>query len=449
MKKTSTWDMGLRCGYLVPMTDKETFYKNYFIGISKDQITFVGPYKKNLETQSKKFLDFSNHIVLPGLINAHTHLGMSLFRGVEDNLNLHQWLFDKIFPLEEKFVTPSFVELGTKLSAYECIRFGTTCVSDMYFYPEKALSVWDKMGLRGIFGQPLISFKSPENKSDDNSKLFKKFETLKQKYSQHPRLGVSLAPHAPYTCSKELLQKVREYQKKHSCLVHIHLAETQAEVQDVTKKHNLSPTAYLYSLELLNKNTLCAHAVHTSENDQNLLAKSGASLVHNPDSNFKLGSGIAPIVSYLNKDINVALGTDGAASNNDLSLFGAMDLMAKGQKVLSSDISEIKTGQVLWASTQGGAKALGLEKKIGSVEVGKQADIIAVDLKFAHLRPLSNPLSHLVFSTQGLEVDSTLVAGKILMKNKKILLPGFEQTLKKAQSQRDKIETFLKNKTKK
>jgi len=428
------------------MTEMGTTLEDTFIGIEDDTITKVTRFSKRYKDQCKRFLDLSHHIVLPGLINAHTHLAMTHFRGIEDNLGLQQWLFEKIFPLEGKFVSKSFVKLGTQLAAFECIRFGTTTVADMYFYPEESLKVWDEMGLRGLFGQPVISFPAPEAPDGNNDPLFKKFEVLFRKYQNHPRLQVALAPHAPYTCTPELLTQVKKLQEKLNCFVHIHLAETATEVQEIQTRFGKTPTEYLYDLGLLGTKTLCAHVVHTTQKDQELLKKTQTNVTHNPDSNFKLGSGIAPITDYIKQGINVCLGTDGVASNNDLSMFGAMDLMAKGQKVNAKDISSFSTWMALWAATRAGAKALGLEKSIGQIKEGYQADVIAVDTRFAHLHPISDPASHLVFSTQGLEVDTTMVAGKILMRDKKFSAKGFENVLQKVQKQRTQIVKFLNSK---
>lgn len=439
----SKYTLGIRAGYLVPMNDQNQYFENYFIGIHDDKITTVQPFKKNMISHCHKFLNLEHQIVMPGLINTHTHLAMTLLRGIEDNLNLQDWLFTRIFPLEGQFVNKKFVEVGTRLAAFECIRFGTTTVSDMYFYPETALKVWDTMGLRGVFGQPMISFPSPESADGNNDLLFKKFDQLFKKYQNHNRLQVSLAPHAPYTCTPELLKQVQEKQQQTGCLVHIHVAETQAEVKDVKTRFSATPVEHLKNIGLLNPRTVMAHVVHTNTKDQKLMAQSGAHVLHNPDSNFKLGSGIAPVTDYLKQNINVALGTDGVASNNDLSLFGAMDLMAKAQKVNATDISKFTTWMALNAATTSGAQALGLSKQVGQIAEDYLADIISVDTQFAHLTPISDPSSHLVFSTQGLEVDTTIVAGKILMQNKKFKVPGFEQTLKEAQRVRVKIKKFL------
>lgn len=438
-----SYSIGIRANYVIPMTETRVTLEDTFIGIENDTIAKVTKFSSRYKNQCKKFLDLNHHIVLPGLINTHTHLAMSQFRGIEDNLNLQQWLFDKIFPLEAKFVSKPFVKLGTQLAAYECIRFGTTTIADMYFYPEESLKVWDEMGLRGLFSQPVISFPAPEALDGNNEPLFKKFEQLYNKYQNHPRLQVALAPHAPYTCTPELLTQVRELQKKWDCFVHIHLAETATEVQDIQNRFGCSPTEHLNALGLLGPKTLCAHVVHTSKQDQEILKNTGANVTHNPDSNFKLGSGIAPVTDYIKSGINVSLGTDGAASNNDLSLFGAMDLMAKGQKVMAQDISSFTTWMALWSATRAGAKALGLENSIGQIQEGFQADLIAVDTRFAHLHPISDPVSHLVFSTQGLEVDTTIVAGRILLKDKKFTHKSFDTVLKAAQKQRAQMVKFL------
>jgi len=441
-----SYSIGIRAKYLLPMTEMGLTLEDAFIGIENDKIAKVTKFLNRYKTQCKKFLNLSDHIILPGLINTHTHLAMTQFRGIEDNLNLQKWLFEKIFPLEEKFVSKSFVKLGTQLAAFECIRFGTTTIADMYFYPEESLKVWDQMGLRGLFGQPVISFPSPESKDGNNSPLFLKFETLFKKYKNHTRLQVALAPHAPYTCNPQLLNQVKEAQEKWDCYVHTHLAETSTEVQEIQSRFGRSPTEHLNAYGLLGPKTLCAHVVHTSKKDQELLKQTQTNVIHNPDSNFKLGSGIAPITEYIQQGITVCLGTDGSASNNDLCLFGAMDLMAKGQKVNAKDISSFSTWMAIWSATRSGARALGFENSLGQIKEGFQADLIAVDTRFAHMHPISDPASHLVFSTQGLEVDTTIVEGKILLQNKKFTHKGFNSVLKAVQKQRFQVVKFLDSK---
>jgi 5-methylthioadenosine/S-adenosylhomocysteine deaminase len=367
---------------------------------------------------------------------------MTLFRGVEDDIPLKEWLFDRIFPLEARFVDEKFVRLGTQLAAWECIRFGTTTIADMYFYPEVAMKVWDKVGLRGVFGQPFMSIPTPEDHSAGDSAV-QRFERLFEKVKAHSRLSISLAPHAPYTCTDELLLKIIEVQKQTGVLVQIHVSETQAEVEESAQKFGKSPVKRLYDLGLLGPKTLIAHAVHLLPGDLELLRKTQTKIAHNPDSNCKLASGVAPVRDYLDQGLVVSLGTDGAASNNSLSLFGAMNLMAKLHKVTQKDSMKMQAYEVLYAATMGGAKALNLERQIGSLEEGKWADIIIVDGSAPNLTPLTDPISHLVYSATGYEVDTVFCHGKLLMKNKKIKTINKNQIVKKANALRNRIYEHL------
>ncbi|MCX7674549.1 MAG: amidohydrolase [Bdellovibrionaceae bacterium] len=437
------FDLGIRAGFLIPMTEMGLIYHDYFIGVSGTKISLVAPFENGHQMRCKKFLDRSEHIVLPGLINAHTHLAMTLFRSIEDDLKLQDWLFQVIFPLEKEFVNNDFVRLGTELAALECTRFGVTTVADMYFHPESALRVWDREGLRGFFPQPLISFPSPESPEGHNDPLFEKFLALNEKYKDHPRLKTGLAPHAPYTCGIELLQKVQRYQEQWGCTVSIHLAETKTEVEDIQKRYQKTPTQHLYDLGLLNNKTILAHVVHTSPSDRTLLRASQAHVVHNPDSNFKLGSGIAPVTDYMEQGIHVALGTDGAASNNTLCMIQAMNLMAKAQKVFADDVSRFKTWMALWAATRGGAKALGWDDQIGQIKEGFEADLIAIALNEPHMHPIDDPVSHMVFCAQGLDVHTTIVAGRVLMSSQAVKGKYVQDVYRRAHNIRSAMRRYL------
>lgn len=437
------FDIGIRADWAVTMAGgKAHVEKNLFFGISKSNIALVSPWKLSLKKSCRKFIYQKNSVALPGFVNGHAHLAMTLFRGIEDDLPLHTWLFERIFPLEKKLVTKNFVKTGTELAALECIRFGVTTVCDMYFYSQESAKVWDKAGLRGTFAQVFASAPLPEDKDlgADKEKLFL---SLYKKYEKHPRIRPSVGPHAPYTCSDELLRKTAELSKKYSVPLQIHLSETAEEVQTSKTKLGISPVERLSKLAVLSPHTICAHGVHLDNKDIEIMKKSGASIVYNPDSNAKLASGIAPIPKYLAAKIPVALGTDGSASNNDLSLFGAMDLGTKLQKVHSGTTTAMTAKQALYMATLGGAKAIGLGDQIGSLEVGKAADLILIDLQFPHLQPLNNLISHLVYSAQGLEVDTVFCHGKLLMRNKKILSLKPEAIYKKLEIIQHKISKQL------
>jgi 5-methylthioadenosine/S-adenosylhomocysteine deaminase len=438
------FDWGLRARFALPMQGGVHVEEDFFLGIRGTKIAHAGPFKKALQTRSKKFIHAKNKVLLPGLINGHTHLAMTLFRGIEDDVPLKTWLFERIFPLENEFVAPDFVKTGTELAALECIRFGTTTIADMYFYPRTSIQVWEKAGLRGIFGQVFMSFPIPEDKTLGPDR-FARFDELHTRYKDHDRITIGLAPHAPYTCDDDLLKSIARKSAETGALVHIHLAEAESEVHESLKKHNgRTPTEHLDKIGFLGPRTLCAHAIHLTEKDRQILKRTGARVVHNPDSNLKLGSGVAPIAEYLREGVPVALGTDGSASNNDLSLFGAMDLATKAQKLTHRDNTAMKAAQALWMATQGGAEALNLGNQIGSLEVGKKADLVLIDLDFPHLQPVSDPISHLVYATQGLEVDTVFCNGRPLLRDKKFLTLKAEPVFKKAEAYRKKIARKVK-----
>jgi 5-methylthioadenosine/S-adenosylhomocysteine deaminase len=436
------FDWGFRVAYALPMQGRVHVERDFFLGVTGNVITHIGPFEPTLEARSKTFIHEPEKVLLPGLVNGHTHLAMNLFRGLEDDVPLQIWLFERIFPLEAEFVTPEFVRTGTELAALECIRFGTTTVSDMYFYAQSSIDVWDQFGLRGIFSQALMSHPIPEDKTLGPDR-FARFDALFNKYCNHDRISIAIAPHAPYTCDDELLRQAAQKSEEAGALIHIHVAETAAEVAESIAKHGKTPVEHLYNLGVLGPRTVCAHGVHVSDSDRHLLKRSGARVIHNPDSNFKLGSGTAPIPDYLRDGIPVGLGTDGAASNNDLSLFGAMDLASKAQKLAHRDNAAMTAAQALWMATKGGADALGLGDRIGSLEVGKYADFILVDFAFPHLKPLYDPVSHLVYATQGLEVDTVFCHGKPLLREKQFValdpIPIFEA----AEAYRAKIAAFF------
>ncbi len=437
------FDLGVRAGYMLTMKDgRAEPLRDHFIGVKDGAITEVARFRPALKTASRKFIDGSGQACLPGLINGHTHLPMSLFRGVADDVSFHDWLFTRILPLEAKLVSQTFVRDGLELAALECIRFGVTTVNEMYFFAAAEAATLARAGLRAIVAQTMASFPLPEDKAVGTDK-FAIVDSLRKKYARHRRLRIGYGPHAPYTCDDALLTAVREATAKNGAPVHIHLSETEKEVAEHREKHGVSPVARLERLGLLRAGTICAHCVHLDEADRDLLARTGASAVYNPDSNAKLGAGVAPVVDYLQRGIPVSLGTDGAASNNDLSLFGAMDIGTKLQKLVSGDSSAFRAEQALSAATWGGARALGLGELVGSLEVGKRADLILVDLRYPHLQPVHDLVSQLVYAAQGCEVSTTVCEGKVLFARGRFTTLSEKKIFAKAEAWRKKIQATL------
>lgn len=437
------FDLGVFAETFLSMKDSRAVVeKNIFLGVVKGEIVEICPWKKSLRSKCKKFIDGKGQVCLPGMVNGHSHLPMTLFRGLEDDVPFHVWLFERILPLEGKMVSKDFVKVGTELAALECIRFGVTTVNEMYFYAAETAAALDRAGMRGIVSQTVAKFPLPEDK-DLGTDKFKVFRDAKKKFSKSNRIEIGLAPHAPYSCDDALLRKVLEVADETNSPIHIHVSETAKEVEDSKKEFGITPVERLQKLGLLRSRTLCAHCVHLDDVDIEIFKKSGASVLYNPDSNMKLASGIAPVAEYLKEGIPVSLGTDGSASNNDLSIFGAMDIGTKLQKLAFQDSTAMTAEQALVAATIGGAKALGLGDKVGSLEVGKRADFIFVDFQFPHLQPVHNPVSHLVYAAQGLEVDTVVCDGKLLMEKKKFKTLNEKSVYKKATAWRNKIAKEL------
>lgn len=444
LNASDKFDLGIHSQYTLTMADDQPeVLENQFIGVKNNLITYVGPYKEIFKRNSRKFIHGGHHLAMPGLINAHTHLAMTLFRGVEDDVPLQTWLFERIFPLEGQFVSADFVKVGTELAALECIQFGTTTVNEMYFFAETAAKVWEQAGLRGIFSQAFIGFPLPDEAAYGVDK-FELFARLHKRFQNHDRIIPGLAPHAPYTCDDELLTKVLELSKSSNSPIHIHVAEAANEVTDSLAKHKRTPVQKLMDLQFLSKNVRCAHMVQVNDEDIALVQKSGAAIIFNPDSNMKLASGAAPIPKYLKAGVPVAIGTDGSASKNDLSLFAAMNVGAKMQKLINKDPTALTAEQALYMATLGGAKALGLDHLVGSLEVSKRADVILVDLNYPHFYPHHDLISNLVYAASGMEVSDVICDGKILKHKGKITALNAEPIYKKATAYGRKIQQTLR-----
>lgn len=429
------FDLGIRAQYILRMSSgtKVSSERDFFLGIRAGKIAELRPWVPDDNDLCHDFIDAQNHVLLPGMVNGHTHLAMTLYRGLEDDVPFQKWLFDRILPLESRMVNSEFVRVGTELAALECIRFGVTTVNDMYYFTRVTADTLDRAGLRGLVGQPFASVPLPDDQllGRDKAKLF---EELHEKYCDHSRITAALAPHAPYTCNDQILREVVALSDRFDAPIHIHVSETAHEVQDSLELYQMSPVKRLFGLGILRKTTLAAHCVHLSDEDIGLMRSAGASIVYNPDSNLKLSSGIAPIARYRAEGIRVALGTDGAASNNDLSIFGAMDLGTKLQKMVSGSNTAMVARDALACATQEGADALGLGGVIGSLEIGKEADLILVHLNHPHLQPVHDVQSLLVYSASGLEVDTVICQGKVLMKDGEILTLDRERILSEAEA---------------
>jgi 5-methylthioadenosine/S-adenosylhomocysteine deaminase len=410
------YDLGVLCGHFMPVRKGEdvAVERDVFVGVRDGIIVSVEPVSEmHRRDCSKTLIDARDKLVMPGLVNAHTHLPMTLFRGLGDDASLHDWLHKTIFPLEAKVISAETARLGTGLALLESIRFGTTTLADMYFFEECIAETLDAAGLRAFVSVGFLDFPTPDNKACDDSGV-RALQRLCERYAGHPRIRPAVAAHAPYTCSDATITKCLSLARSADIPFHIHVAETEWEVQNQMAEHGRSPVRRLHDLGATGESSLFAHCVHLSDEDISILADSGTAVVHNPESNMKLGSGIAPVVKLRNAGVRLALGTDGAASNNNLNLFGEMDAAAKLQKLHAHDSSAMRASDAIYMATMGGAEAIGLGGVTGSLEIGKAADLIVVGLDHPHMQPLHSMASQIVYAATGHEVETVVCGGEIL-----------------------------------
>ena len=369
--------------------------------------------------EARETIDAGGQVVMPGLINTHTHAPMVLYRGLADDLALMDWLQQYIFPGEAKTVSPAFVRAGTRLAALEMIQSGTTTYTDMYYFEEEIARATREAGLRGVLGQTIIQFPVPDAKTPQEG--LARAERFIKEFATDDLITPAVAPHAMYTLDRAMLKSIRALADREHAQVIIHLAETQDEVRTARQKYHLTPTGFLESIGFWGPKTIAAHAVWVTPADIRILARRHVGVSHNPESNMKLASGTAPVTAMRTAGIAVGLGTDGAASNNDLDMFEAMRQAAFLHKLMTRDPRAIPAPVALRMATLDGARALGMEKTIGSLEAGKRADLIVVSMSAARQTPMYDPLSHLVYVTRGDDVRTTIVNGKVLMRDRKML----------------------------
>ena len=365
---------------------------------------------------AEKVIDGKHHLVMPGWVNTHTHAAMSIYRGLADDLPLMEWLEKHIWPAEAKFGTEQNVRLGTQLAMHEMIQSGTTCFSDMYFYQDAVAEEVTKVGMRVVLGEGILDFPTPSIK--DPKKSFTYVEALIKQWQNEDLVTCAVSPHAPYTVSEERLRTAKALANKYDVIFHTHLSETAFEVQQSKDLHGLSPVEYLDSIGLLDDKTVAAHCVHLSPKDIEIIQHRNMAVAHNPQSNMKLGSGIPPIQQYLDRGIRVGVGTDGVASNNNLNMFEELDVASKLAKAVDMDATRLNANTMLEMGTIKGAEILGLADKIGSIEIGKQADIQIIDLNYSRLLPIYHPSSHIIYAMNGSEVRHVIVNGQLVMEDR-------------------------------
>lgn len=377
-------------------------------------------------------LDATGKVVMPGLINTHTHAAMVMYRGLGNDLALMDWLQKYIFPAEARTVSPEFVRVGTRLALLEMIQSGTTTYADMYYFEEEVARVTKAAGLRGVLGQTVIEFSVPDAKTPADA--LKRTEAFAKEFAQDDLITPSIAPHAVYTLDAATLTAASELAKRLNIPIQIHLAETSAEIGQSQERHQRRPVALLDSLKFWAPVTIGAHGVWISPEEIALLKLRNVGISNNPESNMKLASGTAPVVGYRRAGVNVGLGTDGAASNNDLDMFEAMRQAAFQQKLANMDPRVISAPEALEMATIGGARVLGQQARIGSLEIGKLADVIVVDMSRTRQTPLFDPVSQVVYVTRGDDVETTVVNGKVLMRGRKVLTMDEALVLREARA---------------
>ena len=435
-------DLIIRGGTVVTMDGASRVIENGAVAIKGERIIAVGT---TAELAAKyvagRTINAAGKVVMPGLINTHTHVPMVLFRGIADDLMLMEWLQKYIFPAEAKNVDEQFVRWGTRLGCLEMIQGGTTTFVDMYYFEDAIADETARAGMRAVLGETVLDFPAPDNKTWDAAMA--SAEKFAVKWKGHPLITPAIAPHAPYTVSTDHLKQTHSFSQRLGVPLITHIAEDQAEVKTIQERYGASSVAYLDRIGLLDERVIAAHMVWPTSDDINTLAKRSVGVAHCPQSNMKLAAGAAPVPAMLKAGLAVGLGTDGAASNNDLNMWEEMDTAAKLHKFTSKDPTVLNAREALEMATIRGARAIHQDKEIGSLEAGKRADLIIVDLESAHQTPVYNVYSELVYATKASDVETVIINGRIIMQNRRVLTIDERSVRVKANEYRDQIRKSL------
>ncbi|MFZ2957369.1 MAG: amidohydrolase family protein [Candidatus Ozemobacteraceae bacterium] len=417
------------------------------VAVSSDRIVAVGPAAEiGAEFTARETVDCKGRILMPGLVNTHTHVPMTLMRGLADDLRLDVWLMGYMMPVEREFVSPEFVRLGTQLACAEMIRSGTTCFADMFYYEDSVADGAAAAGMRAVCGSSVLKFPTPDSRDYEES--LKSARAFILKWKDHPLIVPSIAPHAPYTTTPEIIKACAAIAVDFNVPLQIHLSETTQEVEGIRTAHGMPVIPYMKKQNLFDAKVIAAHCVHIDEGEIRALANAGAGVAHNPSSNLKLASGSAPVAKMLDLKVNVGIGTDGPASNNDLDMFEEMRLTSLLGKLTTGDPTSLPARTVVMMATRGGARAIHMGDRIGSIEPGKKADMIMVDLNLAHNAPRfrrdpNGPYSQLVYASKATDVTDVMVEGRFLMRNHQLLTLNEQDLIEKSQEFATKIDTFL------
>ena len=425
-------------GTIVTMDSARQVIDDGGIAVRAGRIVAIGS-RAQIEARytSRQRVNATGKLITPGLINGHTHIPMVLFRGLADDLDLQEWLTKYIFPAEAKNVTEDFVRVGTRLGLAEMIRGGTTTYCDMYYFEDAIAEETSKAGVRGVLGETVIDFPVADNKT--NAEAMTYVEKFVSRWKGNDLIVPAIAPHAPYTVSEDHLKAVRAFSDRTGAAIVTHVSETKRELDDSIKAKGASPVAYLERIGFLSERVIAAHMVWPQGSDIEILKKRRVGVVHNPQSNMKLASGVAPVPKMMEQGVLLGLGTDGAASNNDLNIWEEMDTVAKLHKVFSGDPKVISAQQAFELATIRGAQALHLEKEIGSLEVGKRADLLLIERDSLNQIPLYNIYSDLVYATKASDVEGVIINGRVVMQNRRLLTLDEVSIKRDARTYRERI----------
>jgi 5-methylthioadenosine/S-adenosylhomocysteine deaminase len=436
-------DLIVSGGIVVTMDSARAIYQDGSVAVRGDSIVAVGP-RAEIEAryQSAQVIDARGHLVLPGFINGHTHVPMTLFRGLHDDVTLNDWLYKYIFPAEAKNVNEEFVRWGTRLAAAEQIRAGVTTFADMYYFEDAIAEETEAAGMRGVLGETFIDFPAPDNKSE--AEMLAYTERFLKRWQGNPLIHAAPAPHSIYTCSKKTLQDAAALARKYHAPILIHVAEMKKEWEDSEKTNGMSPVQYLDKIGVLGPDIVAAHCIFVDEADRKLLAQRGVGCVHNPSSNMMIASGVSPVPEMRAAGVAVGLGTDGpAGSNNDLDLMEEIDLAAKLAKISKMDPLALNAKSVVEMATIDGARALHMEKEIGSLEAGKKADIILISLNEPNAVPMYEVYAQIAYSLKGSDVATVIIGGKIVMQSHLLLTVDEHKVLEKAREYGKSVKISL------
>src|SRR5450432_4361905 len=436
-------DLIVTGGLIVSMNPARTIYQDGSVAIKNDSILAIGPHAEiDAKYTSAHTIDARGKLVLPGLVNGHTHVPMTLFRGLHDDVTLNDWLYKYIVPAEAKNVNEEFVRWGTRLAAAEQIRGGVTTFADMYYFEDAVAEETKAAGMRAVLGETFIDFPAPDNKSE--AEMLAYTERFLKKWQSDPLIHAAVAPHSIYTCSKKTLQDAAALARKYHAPILIHTAEMKKEWEDSMKQNGMSPVQYLDKLGILGPDVISAHCIFVDEADRKTLAQHNVGCVHNPSSNMMIASGVAPVPEMRAAGIAVGLGTDGpAGSNNDLDIMEEIDLAAKLAKIHKMDPLALTAKAVVEMATIDGARAIHKEKEIGSLEVGKKADIILIDLDKPNAVPMYDIYAALAYALKGNDVSTVIIGGKQVMRDHKLLTIHELEVLAKAREYKTSIAKSL------